>query len=533
MDFYFLIPLNTIFTYRRDDFMDRNTIMKGTFILTLSNILLRLLGFVYRVLLSRSIGSEGMGVLQLVMPVIFTSLALISAGIPIAVSRLVAKKRAKGDYNGERRILLTSLELIISLSLFVCLLLILNIDYITYDLIKEPRAYGPLLALYPAIIMMSVSAVFKGYFYGVKNFYPPALSELVEEIITIVLALYFLEKAKHLEVSAQVTVVALAIVLGELSSLLLLSHSYYRYRTTIPLSRNRTGSSSLITDILRISGPVTLIRLVYSLSTSIGSILIPQRLVKSGLTHSQAMSLLGILNGMVIPLMFIPFTFGSPLTVVIIPNLSEDLAHNNWKRIRSKISKAIFMTTVAVLPFGAVMTALAHPIGLLLYNQEGVGSILELMAYFSAVNALNHTLIGVLNGLGKQNKSATFSIVGETIELTSIYFLVAHPGLRIYGYIIGFFFSSLVVLLMQFVAVCKTAKISIDWAEWFLKPMLASLLTISLSKLAYIWLINGTTSPATSLSLSALVGILTYMLILYITGTFSIIRDLVLSARSV
>ena len=86
---------------------------------------------------------------------------------------------------------------------------------------------------------------------------------------------------------------------------------------------------------------------------------------------------------------------------------------------------------------------------------------------------------------------------------------------------------------MQFVAVCKTAKISIDWAEWFLKPMLASLLTISLSKLAYIWLINGTTSPATSLSLSALVGILTYMLILYITGTFSIIRDLVLSARSV
>ena len=95
--------------------MDRNTIMKGTFILTLSNILLRLLGFAYRVLLSRSIGPEGLGVLQLVMPVLYTSLTLISAGIPIAVSRLVAKKRAKGDYNGERRILLTSLGLIICL----------------------------------------------------------------------------------------------------------------------------------------------------------------------------------------------------------------------------------------------------------------------------------------------------------------------------------------------------------------------------------------------------------------------------------
>ena len=118
--------------------MGRNTIMQGTFILTLSNILLRLLGFAYRVLLSRSIGPEGLGVLQLVMPVLYTSLTLISAGIPIAVSRLVAKKRAIGDYHGERRILLTSLGLIISLSLFVCLFLILNINYIIYDLIKEP-----------------------------------------------------------------------------------------------------------------------------------------------------------------------------------------------------------------------------------------------------------------------------------------------------------------------------------------------------------------------------------------------------------
>ncbi|HZJ57178.1 MAG TPA: stage V sporulation protein B [Clostridia bacterium] len=511
--------------------MDKNTIIKGTFILTLSNILIRLLGFVYRVLLSRIIGPEGMGVLQLVMPILYTSLALISAGIPIAVSRLVAQKRAVGDYHGERNILFTSLGLVISLSLFVCMFLIPNVNYIAKDLLMEPRAYGPLLALYPAIIMMSISSVFKGYFYGVKNFYPPALSELVEEIITMVLVLYLIEKVKHLEVSLQVTAVAIAIVLGELSSLLFLSHSCHRYRNTIPLSRNRIRSPSPVGDILKISGPVTLIRLVSSLSTSVGSILIPQRLVKSGLAHSQAMSLLGILNGMVVPLIFIPFTFVSPLAVVIIPNLSEDLARKNWERIRSKISKAIFITIVAVLPFGAIMAALAHPIGILLYNQKGVGSILELMAYFSGINALSHTLSGILNGLGKQNKSAMFSIIGETIEVMSIYFLVALPDLRIYGYIIGFLFSGLVVLLMQFVTVYKTAKLSIDWSRWFLKPVLASLLTISLSRLAYTWLYSGTRNLAPSFFLSLLVGILTYMLSLYITGIFSAIKSLLLPAR--
>lgn len=122
----------------------------------------------------------------------------------------------------------------------------------------------------------------------------------------------------------------------------------------------------------------------------------------------------------------------------MIPNLSEDSARKNWDRIRSKISKAIFITSILALPFGAIMTALAQPIGILLYNQEEVGAMLQSMAFISGINALSHTLSAILNGLGKQNKTAMYAILGEVMDILSIFFLVAIPSLRIHGYVIGF-----------------------------------------------------------------------------------------------
>lgn len=499
--------------------MGKNTVLQGAIILTASSILIRLLGFGYRILLSRKIGPEGMGLLQLIMPILFTSLALVSAGIPLAVSRLIAQKRAINDNHGIRKILFTALVMVGSFAFLICVILILNINRITFFILKEPRVRGALLALYPAIIIMSISAVFKGYFYGMKNFYPPALSELVEEIIIIVLALYLLDKVSHLDIDIQITAITIAMVLGELSSLLYLNCSYCKSYKKLRLSSTMPKSRLPFADILKISGPVALVRLISSLSTSTGSILIPRRLVKSGLNHSQAMAYLGILNGMVIPLIFMPFTFVGSLAVVMIPNLSEDLARKNWNGIRSKVSKSIFITNITTLPFGAFMAALAHPLGILLYGREEVGALLKPMAFFASIGGLSHALNAVLNALNKQNKSAIYAFVGEAVEIVCIFFLVALPGLRIYGCIIGFMLSALIVLLLQFVTVYKVAKLTIQWNEWFIKPILASLLMASISKLVYIFLYNGGFTLAVAFFISVLIGFFTCVLILYIVGS--------------
>ncbi|NLN40784.1 MAG: polysaccharide biosynthesis protein [Clostridiales bacterium] len=513
--------------------MDRNTILHGTFILTISSIIVRFMGFIYRIFLSRAIGPEGMGLIQLVMPGLFTSLALVSAGIPIAVSRLIAEKNAINDYTGMRRVLFTALGFVVTLSLIVCMLLVLKVNYISYNILKEPRVRGALLTIYPAIIMMSISSVFKGYFYGIKNFFPPAFSEIIEELVAIILLFFILNKVNHLDVSVQVTIVAFDIVISELFSLLYLNYSYYKTKDKVPISfsYSKTSSSFPLTHILKISTPITLIRLMSSIGSSISSILLPQRLIKSGLDRNQAVSLLGILNGMVMPLLFLPFTFVGSLAVVMIPNLSEDLVRKNWDRIRSKTSKAIFITSILALPFSAIMTALAKPIGILLYNQEEVGSLLQSTAFISGINALCHTLSAILNGLGKQNKTAMYAVLGETIDILSIFFLVAIPSLRIHGYIIGFISSTLIVLILQFITLYKDTKLPILWSHWFFKPIFAALLTASVSRLSYLWLSNHGHALFTSFFISATLGILIYIFTLYTTGSLIFIVNVILPTR--
>jgi len=505
--------------------MKKNTILHGTFVLTICSIIVRFLGFIYRILLSRAIGPEGMGLIQLVMPVLFTSLALVSAGIPMAVSRLIAEKNAISDYTGMRRVLFTALGLVVTLSLLVYILLILKVNYIAYNILKEPRVRGALLTIYPAIIMMAISSVFKGYFYGIKNFFPPAFSEIIEELVTIILLFFILNKVNHLNISIRVTIVAFNIVISELFSLLYLNFSYYKAKNKgpMPYYYKETTSSFPLADILKISTPITLVRLMSSLGSSISSILIPQRLIKSGLDHNQAVSLLGILNGMVMPLLFLPFTFVGSLAVVMIPNLSEDLARKNWDRIRSKISKAIFITSILALPFGAIMTALAQPIGILLYNQEEVGAMLQSMAFISGINALSHTLSAILNGLGKQNKTAMYAILGEVMDILSIFFLVAIPSLRIHGYVIGFLSSTLIVLILQFITVYKTTSLQILWSHWLIKPIFASILTASVARLSFIWLSSLGYALLISFLLSTTIGILIYIFALYATGSLSFI----------
>ncbi|HZJ83674.1 MAG TPA: stage V sporulation protein B [Clostridia bacterium] len=514
--------------------MRKHSVLHGIFILTISNILVQLLGFVYRILLSRSIGPEGMEILHLIMPVLSISLALVSAGVPLAVSRLVAQRKVMEDRSGVRRVLFTALGLVITTSLFACIILIMNINWIVHDILKEPRTRGALFVLYPIIIIMAISGVLKGYFHGVKDFYPTAYSDVLENIVRIVLVFYIIRKISHMDISIQVAIVVLVMVIGELSSLLYLNYCYHKFQKFRPLSQRKAQPIyHPLMDILKISLPLTLIRLISSLSNSVSSILIPQRLVVSGMTHSDAISRLGMLSGMVAPLLFLPFIFTGSLSLVIVPNLSEDLTQKNWNGIRSKISKTIFITTITALPFGAILVSLADPIGLLLYKQKEVGSMLQFAACSVGLHTLSFGLRGVLNGLGKQSRVAIFSFLGEIFEIGCTYFLVALPNVRIYGYIIGFSLSSFIVLALGLNTIRKTTNLAIRWGEWFIKPGFASLLTASITRLLYLWAFNGGFPILISFFIAALTGIFIYISALYLMGSISFVKELFFPSKLV
>lgn len=502
---------------------NRNSLLYGTFILTAANIFVRLLGFAYRIFLSRAMGPEGMGVYQLIMPINFISFALVTSGIPVAVSRLVAQRKALGDLKGVRRVFILSLTLSIFISLLISLVVLLNINWISIVLLKEPRTRAALFVFFPCIIVIAIDSVLKGYFYGMKDFHHPAFAEIVEQISRIILVFILLNYMPYSSVTAQVAIASLGMVIGEMASVLYLNYYYRKKPRYLITSRYTLSAIHIFNSILKIAVPITGIRLLSSAISSANSILVPRRLMAAGVASKDAVSTFGIISGMVMPLLFLPFAVTNALSMVMIPNLSEDMIQNKWPNIRSKISKAIQITSLTAFPSAALLFSIARPLGILLYRQELVGVFLEPLACFAGLHGLQHTLGGILNGLGKQNRVAIHFVIGGLVQIFCTWFLVANPKLKIYGFIIGFITNTLIVFTLNLITVVTTTSISIQWTEWFVKPAFSSILMASVLRLSYLMLIENGYKIAFSLLCSVIIGFATLIISLYATGNLSFV----------
>lgn len=508
--------------------INTKSMLYGTIILSMANFIVRLLGFVYRVFLSRTIGSQGMGLVQLVYPVFYIGIALTTTGIPIAVSRLISEKKVKNDYHGMRFTMTIAITLVTIISVTLTLAALLNLNFISKVIIKDERTKGALFVLLPCIIIIGIGATLKGFFYGQKDIHPPALAEIIEQITRMAVAIgliLWLVPGEDFALSA--ILVMFGSVMGELSSLLFLHINYNRARKRLKIayssSRNLYDNHlSKIYGIKKAAGaitaialPITVTRLINSLMSSANAILIPQRLMAGGLIKEQAVDMLGIFSGMVMPLMFLPFTITNALTVVIIPNLSESKVMNKWKDIQGKISKAIKLTLLIAFPSTALLASLGNPIGDLLYRHPMVGVFLIPISYTLPLHALQHTSSGILNGLGKQNQAAFHYMGGSLIQLMCTWFLAANPAIRIWGVVIGFTLSSLMVCSANIITLLKTAKMSFRFTEWILKPGTAAFLMGFSSSMVYNILSSRKVPVLLSLIASAGAGFILFFLSLW------------------
>lgn len=483
-------------------------------VMTGANFIVRLLGFVYRVLLSRIIGPQGMGLIQLVFPAYLIAITITTSGLPVAVSRLVSEKQAKGDLSGSRQVLRLALLLVAGISLILSILTMMNLDFIAERVLKDPRTRGALFVFFPSILIVGLGAVLKGYFYGIKNIHPPAIAEIAEQIVRMTAALGLLLYAAPKDHAAAAALVILGMVIGEVASLLFLHTRYHMHRRQHPAPPGIPAG--LLLSIGAIAAPITATRLASALMTAANAILIPRRLMAGGMTSEEAVGLFGILSGMVMPLLFLPFTITSALAVVMIPNLSENLVLKKWRDIRDKVSKALAITCITAFPSAALLIALGRPLGDLLYRQPMVGALLLPIAYTLVFHALQHTSSGILNGLGKQNRSAFHFILGSLVQLACTYILAARPEWGVYGFILGFAAASILVSSLNLITTLRTTEQPFEWIPWMVKPGFSALLMGSVCRLLIRRLLGVGLPAAAGLTLSALAGLLVFFISLFL-----------------
>lgn len=447
--------------------MTKQTFMKGTLILILAGLIVKVLGFINRVMLARIIGAEGLGLYQMAVPTFVLIISLATFGLNVSVSKLVAEAEAQGKSDQVRTILQMSLLIVSILSLLFTALMIVGASVISRYFLTDERAFYPLIAIAPIVPIIAVSSVLRGYFQGKQNMTPTASSQVVEQVIrmftVIILASWLMPRG--VEYAAAGAMVG--VVIGESFGMVSLLIQFRRQR--LPKLWKRRSFANLFNrnnetfrSLLDISIPVTTSRIVSSLTFFVEPIIVAQSLLLAGISASTATSFYGQLAGMAIPLLIFPTFITYSLSVSLVPAVAEAAAQKNDKLIYRRIYQSIRLSLVIGAPCAVLLYIFAEPLANLLYHDEKVGHFLKLMAPYSIFLYFQAPLQAALQGLDHAGVAMRNTIIGALLKTAAIFLLASRPEIGVDGVVLSVNISILSVTLLHFFSVSKVTGFTIE-----------------------------------------------------------------------
>lgn len=422
----------------------------GTIILTATGFLTRIIGFFYRIYLSRLFGEEGMGIYQLLSPVLSLSFSLTAAGYQTAISKLVAEQAAR-EKRPSLRPLAVGLSISLPLSLLCNLVVYRMAEPIAAQLLQEPRTADMLRILSFSIPLGAVHACANGYFYGIKKAGIPSASQLLEQAVRVgcvyIISTYALAVGK----TPSISVAVLGLTVGEFFSMLVSmgaawQHFYKSRRSRNGLTFTGTrrllvGSKKLYSQLLAMALPLTANRIVLNLLQSVESVSIPARLRLYGFDNVTSLSVYGVLTGMAMPFIFFPNALTSAVAVLLLPMISESYALGDINSVQKYTVKTI--KYCGIMGFGClcIFVFFGQWAGTALFNSPLAGYFISTLGFICPFLYLDTTLSSILQGLGMAGHIFAMNVICLLIRLAFVFWAV--PQFGIAGYLWGLLASQL------------------------------------------------------------------------------------------
>lgn len=427
---------------------NRHFILKGTLLLTLTGFITKIIGFIYRIFLSQTIGAQGMGIYQLIFPIHTLCFALAVGGLQTAISRFTAAKAALKNEQGARDIFLISTVLAVFISIITSFFLYCYADWFALHLLLEEKC-TPLLKILALSVPFGVfHSCVNGYYFARKKLSIPAAAQLIEQCSRVAFSffLYSVWTEKNIEITAKLAV--LGLLAGELAAWLFTGFmilwdfckAHYCLSCMISPLKN-------LKAIVTLAFPLTCNRLLVNILHSIEAVLIPGHLQLYGLDNASALSVYGVLTGMALPLILFPSAITNALSTVLLPSVAESQALGEKQHIK----KSIFLSVKYCLILGfasfAFFYIFGNLFGVLLFKNEFAGTFIKTLSFICPCLYLSGTLNGILNGLGAANQTFLLNTLGLGIRLIFVFFIIPHYG--IVGYLWGLIISELLVTLLS------------------------------------------------------------------------------------
>ncbi len=514
--------------------LGKQSFIKGALILTAAGLTSRLIGAVFRIALAALITDEGIGLYQMAYPIYTGLLAISTAGIPIAVSKLVSENIALNNYYGATRVFKVALTLLTISGFIISLAMYLGADFVVTYISRDPRAYIPLVAMSPAIFFVAIMSTFRGYFQGQQTMVPTGVSQIIEQLTRVGIALFLAVFLLPMGLEYSAAGATFGAVAGAIFGLLFLVYLYVKEKGYMAEKvrkqriKERVSFRKVLYRIAQLAVPITIGSLILPLINILDLIIVPQRLHVAGFTTERATALYGQLTGMATPLAHIPAIITISLAVSLVPSISEALTLNNYHLIRRNSNLAIRLTLILGMPAALGLYVLAEPITLLLFNNVEAAVPLRIIAFSVIFLTMYQTTTGILQGLGKPILPVKNMGLGALIKIIMGWTLTAIPQVNIQGAalatLVGFAISSLLNLYQ----VKRDTGMRFDFNHHLLKPVLsvsvmgvAVYLSYNYLNMFFADLYSPALSNAAATLISIGIGMIVYGAMLFITGSIT------------
>lgn len=424
--------------------LKQDSFYKGTFILTIAGIVVKIIGSLNWIFVSRILGGEGIGLYQMAFPIYLMALNLSSAGVPVAISIITAERIALGDVLGARRVFRVALAVLSVSGLILSIATYMGAELlIEWQFIRDPRAYYSIVALAPAIFFVTMLSSFRGYLQGWQRMTPTAVSQIVEQIFRVVTMILFAQMLLPSGLQFAAAGASLGAFAGAVAGFVVLVYYHLRLESDIAqaiaeekqakISMPKESKRKIVKRIFFLAIPVSASSMMLPVVANLDLMIVPMRLEVAGFSVAQATECFGYLTGMAVPLMNLATILTASLAVSLVPAISEAATLGDKARIALRTGAALRISNIMTFPAFVLIGLLHTEIATLVYNAPPAGPIVGYLAMAIVFLGLHQVTTGILQGLGHTMIPLVNMAVAAGAKVALNWTLTAIPTLGILG----------------------------------------------------------------------------------------------------
>ena len=409
--------------------MKKSKFIKSTIILMIGGLLTKLLGMIIKIVQTRLLGTEGVGIYMLIMPTFSLLVALAQLGLPVAISTLVAR-----DNRNNKKLVFSVIPISLMINGIIMIFVFLFSSYLANNLLHEPRSYYALLGMGFVLPFISISSIIRGYFFGKERMIPHVISNIVEDVIRLIILAIGIPIFLVSGLEFAVAFIILSNIVSELTSILILF--FFLPKKFHISKRDFVPEKESVKEVLGISLPTTGSRLIGNIGYFFEPIILTYVLLKVGYTNRFIVTEYGILNGYVMPMLMLPSFFTAAISQALIPVISNAYIKRHMRYARDKIKQAIFFSLMIGIPATIFFFCFPSlPLKLLYNTTEGV-HYLRLLAPLFLIYYIQSPLTSALQATGKAGTAMQGTIIGVFIR-TFLLFSLSHLKIGMWGLLIA------------------------------------------------------------------------------------------------